>query len=526
MPELIAPDRLEADAVVPQCLDNQYVSDEIFTDMIRRGVDYRDQSVTEARERNFRTEFNRSLVYSSQVVIQRAFLKNSEFLYKNYQPGNGQDLRAFAELMRQHAIVPFLWNESSLTDNLEFDLRREGDIATQALLDEAGNDVRCVRLAIDETDNTRAADSMATAFGVGIARLNFLRKEQRNAMATELFRNPDVFQEDGAWDKFETAIDDLADYANTKGRELRLAGKPIVRSHLYEDYFIAGDSEAERARHVALGRFKAPSAEEPFLLELKKYVDLLYNTNLPDHLKRFTFTPASMPSRMALQDAPVSGYGSDQIRASISEPEAMEWITRSFMARAQTAMNLPLLSDLSVSDILAIRRLPEWEAFKDAQTRILNDPLHCLDNMQTFQNSFDAFQRALSDWYNRTYMRDQTINRYCNVVSMALNIGGILVVTGSHLGSISHDLAGAAVPVVTGRIPRRIKGYTAKLMVGVYDIGRRRLDADRTYTIDLMRTSEELTRDDVTELLNSVTVKSRESALPDISAIVADQGTQ
>lgn len=47
---------------------------------------------------------------------------------------------------------------------------------------------------------------------------------------------------------------------------------------------------------------------------------------------------------------------------------------------------------------------------------------------------------------------------------------------------------------------------------------------DRAYTIELMQTNEDLARDDVIDLLSSVTMKSQESALPDISAIVADQG--
>jgi hypothetical protein len=38
--------------------------------MISRGVDYLDANVAAAREQDFRTEFIRSLVYSSQVVIR------------------------------------------------------------------------------------------------------------------------------------------------------------------------------------------------------------------------------------------------------------------------------------------------------------------------------------------------------------------------------------------------------------------------------------------------------------------------
>src|ERR1022692_2132736 len=177
MANLIGPDGLEPDAVVPQCLDNQYLSDTVFAEMVRRGVDYEDERVAAARERDFRNEFVRSLIYSSQVVVQRAYLKNSDFLYKNYEPtiDNRKNLRAFADLMRQQAIVPYLFAESSLSDRLEFDVRKEGDAATQALLDQVGDDVVCVRLAVNDDANAEATARLATDFGAGLTRLNNLR---------------------------------------------------------------------------------------------------------------------------------------------------------------------------------------------------------------------------------------------------------------------------------------------------------------------------------------------------------------
>lgn len=524
MPDLISPDGLEADAVVPQCLDNQYISDDIFNDMISRRVDYRDRAIAEARERNFRTEFIRSLVYSSQVVVQRAFFKNSDFLYKNYLPQNGQELQSFADLMRQGAIIPFLFRESSLADDTDFDVRREGDLATKSLLAELGNDGRCVRLAIDEAQNTRLTESMITAFGTGIARLNGLGESERNAMSAELFRNPEDLRPDGSWQKFNTAVDRLSDYAYQKGGELRRAGKKLARNDVYAELFTVGDSDQKRRANVPLGRFKSPGAEDPFLFELKKFVDLVYNVNLPDHLHRYTFTPASMPTRLAMQDAPGIRYGHDQVRTSVSNSQAMEWIARSFMAGTQSAMSLPLLSDLTVADVQAIRQLPEWEAFKDAQKAILTDPLRCLDNLPKFQDAFDHFQRTLSNWYNVTYKRPQTIGRYCNFVSMVLDVGGVLIVGGASHGQLLHDAAAAAVPGAVATIPRRIKGYAAKLMVGVYDVGKKRLDKDRAYTIELMRTDEELLRADVIDLLHSMSPGSGESEVPSVARLTADQG--
>ena len=526
MSDLISPDGLEADAVVPQCLDNQYVSDEIFSDLMKRRVDYSDEQVAAVRERDFRTEFIRSLVYSSQVVIQRAYLKNSDFLYKNYLPGDRKNLRAFAELMQkpEPAIIPFLFDESSLADKLNFDVSKEGDTALRALLAEVGNDVRCVRLAINDSANSSATDSMATEFGVGLARLSFLSRAQRNAMACELFANPEQLQEEGSWDAFQRAVNHLARYASQKAEERQAQDKKFTRTDVYQDYFTAGDSDEERKDSIVSGRFRAPG-KNGFLLELKKYVDLVYNVNLPDRLKRYTFTPVNMPSRMALQDAPREGFTHEQISTRISDPDALDWIRRAFVARTQAAMSLPLLSDLTVADVQAIRQLSEWKSFKDSQQLILKNPLQCLDNIQPFQNAFDNFQRALSEWYNRSYKRDQTEERYCSVVSFALSIGGVLVVAGSHLGPIPHDLADLAIPALATKIPQKVKGYAAKLMVGVYDRGLHQLDADRAYTIELMQTNEELMRDDIVELLRAVD-RGSQDALPRAAGLIADQGIQ
>ena len=495
--------------------------------MIRRGVDYEDASVAAARERDFRNEFVRSLVYSSQVIVQRAYLKNSDFLYKNYLPGkeNRPNLRAFADLMKQKAIVPYLFAETSLRDKLEFDVRKEGDAAAQTLLDEVGDDVVCVRLAVSKDANADATASMATDFGTGLVRLNSLRSGQRNAMASELFANREQLDQPGGWQAFESALDRLADYSYDKSRELRRLDKSIARQNIYQDCFAAGDDDESRFNNVALGRFKQVGPDNPFLLELKKYVDLVYNTNLPDHLKRYTFTPASMPSRMALQDAPVTNFSKADIKPIVSNSDVLEWIRRSFAARTHTAMSLPLLRDLTVADVLAVRRLPEWEVFKDAQASILQDPLNCLDNLPAFQLAFDQFQRALSDWYNVTYKRDMTVGRYCNFVSLVLSIGGLTIVAGSHLAAIPHDLGTVAVPLIAERLPRKVKGYAAKLMVGVYDVGHRRLDADRAYTIELMQTSEELLQEEVVDLLRSVTGSSA-AAMPHAEGLVADQGIQ
>ena len=517
---LIGPDNLEVDAVVPQCLDNQYVSDRVFSEMVKRDIDFRDRIIAESRENAFRTEFIRSLVYSSQVIVQRAFFKNSEFLYKNYLPENGNDLKAFAKLMKEKAIVPYLFKESSLTDGLEFDVRADGDRATRALVDEIGEAVTCVRLAIDDPTNNKATDSMATEFGAKLARLEFMNAEQRNAMASELFVDPGRLQQEGAWQAFDDAIDQLVDYSIKKGRELRkTSDKPLTRQDIYRDNFIAGQDDG----NVAIGRFIKPGTENPFMLELKKYVDLVYNTNLPDHLKRYTFTPANMPTRMALQDMPGEGYSHEQLSNVVSDSDALESIQRTFIAHSQKAMNLPILHELTVADVLEIRDLPEWYQFKESQAKVLKNPLQCLDRLENFQLCFDQFQSALSQWYNQKYKKTRTEEKYCSYISLALSLGGKLLVAGSNMGTYEKALSMFASDRLIGTIPNKVKGYAAKLMVGVYDVGKQQLDADRTYTVSLMQTNAEIMKKDVIELLNSMRRKAGVD-MPGTAEHVADQG--
>jgi hypothetical protein len=193
------------------------------------------------------------------------------------------------------------------------------------------------------------------------------------------------------------------------------------------------------------------------------------------------------------------------------------------MARTQQPMSLPLLSDLTVADVLEVRALPEWKAFKDSQAQILKDPLRCLDLLDSFQLHFDTFQRTLSAWYNEKYGKIKTQDRYSSYISLALSLAGTLIVAGSNFAWQEKVLAGFASEQMIKNIPEKVKGYAAKLMVGVYDMGKQRLDADRTYTIELMQTNAELTRDDVLELLNSISRKAG-ADMPHAASQVADQG--
>ncbi|MCG8688660.1 MAG: hypothetical protein MI892_27565 [Desulfobacterales bacterium] len=500
---LIGPKQLEIDATMPQCLDNQYVSDNTMQYMLQNEANYDDSSVKELRQTEVHNEFIRSLVYSSQVVINRAFLKNNEFLYSNYSSENLKKTSDFAELIRTSAIVPYLFTEKSLTDKLEFDVRKPGDRAIKSLLEQTGHEIPCVRLDVDDNTNQLEAAKIESKFGEYLAGLKNKSELLINAMSSEVF---DRSLETEEWNLFLKHIDGLSKYAHDFGRGLK-------RNHVYSKWFIEENTD------VSEGLFKKPPANLPYLYQLKKIVDLRYNSNLPDALGIYTFTPVGLPSRVALQDFSESSISSRDIEKFVDQQ--LTKIKRIFMADSQKAMNLPLLKDLSISDVVDIRNnIDEWSEFKESRQKTLSDPLNILNNIDDFQQSFDNFHLALSGWYNKKYQRKKTEKFYSSFVTVALQIAGQTILLGVDFKD--NQLAQLVTHSGVAIIPEKVKGYAVKLLINVIDIGKMKLDTNRSHSYELLQSNQELSREDVIQLINSI--KSIEADKIESSGPIADQG--
>lgn len=511
METLIDSASLEADAVVPQCLDNQYVSDDVFSYMMtQEKASFDDPVVQGKREKEVRTEFIRSLVYSSQVIIQRAYLINNQFLYKNYSPTprNRQNLEAFARLIREKAIVPFLFNESSLEDNMNFDTDAEGIIALKTLLEEVGDDLTCIQLAIDHSTNTNKTRTMTRDFSSRLLELKLFQKEEHRAMASELFTCPDLRFDDDTLKKFGETLDDFAAYVDRKAVELKRSSE-FLRNQVYVDNFI------EPGGQVVKGNFKkANNRATPFMFELKKYVDLVYNTNLPDTLNRYTFTPMRLPSRMTLQNSAEQNYRYEDIDRLITDPEFLTYLRQTFMAEAQKGMYLPQLNEMSIVDVVRVRALPQWEVFKKAQIKILQNPIQCLDLIEQFNAAFNDFQSALSIWFLEQHQQKTIENRYYNYVSIGLSVGGSLIGAGTDLIKLGDQLFPFDVHQLRATLPANIDGCAVKLMVSVFDIYTKTWDKARSYNIELMQTNDQLDREDVIEMVSRAVRKSGDGIPP------------
>src|SRR5690348_12670648 len=100
---ILEPDQLEAGAVVPQCLDNQYVPSEVFKESAERFADFSDSDIKSAKDIATRSEYIRSLVYSSQVVVNRAFFPNNPVIWQDLpnHPNVRANRDAYMHLLRR-----------------------------------------------------------------------------------------------------------------------------------------------------------------------------------------------------------------------------------------------------------------------------------------------------------------------------------------------------------------------------------------------------------------------------------------
>lgn len=478
---LITPKLLNFDATIPQCLDNQYISDEVYEYMIRDGADYTDPQVDALRACDTNTEFIRSLVYSSQVVINRVFLKNNKFLYGNFSEGS-RNLDAFAALVRKQVIVPYLNKEKTLLDKTPaVEVRDEGEKALRTLVERVGQEVTCVRLAVEDAENEKQIELMESNFGTYFLGLPAYRPNQLREMIDELFGlrpdNPEVAE-------FRPHLLALRDSV----QRCLDRDSILYRGALYKDLFIAGSDE-EKGRNTALGRFRAPTGESPFLLALKKLVDLRYNSNLPDFLGRYTFTPVKMPSRLALQDG-VRAAREIESKKIVNLIEELRThfiqIQREFMAKAHKGMNLPFLGELSVADVIEARGLDEWHDFALYQQEILREPLEIHERLEIFQYKFEKFQHAMSDWYYKKYPARRRPEQYANYVTLAIQAGGQLIALG--LDPRFDNLEGRVVTQQPELLKEmEIHDYDLLLMVNVINLKEQKLDRDRSYSIEVVR---------------------------------------
>lgn len=498
---LITPDQLEAGATIPQALDNQYLSDELYLEIVERKKSLLDPLVNQKRNKEAHNEFIRSLIYSSQVVVNRAFLKTSEILYSNYLPNHQDKALSFATLLNDGVIVPYLYQESNFFDKQKYDITDEGAIANEYLV-QFLRDVKSVKLSKDDGLNAQKTSKLSFNFRNYFMGRHTLDERQQIEMMTELMGGKKRVDKE-MQKEFKKHLKILSRFSEDFYEEHDF----LNRNDLYKEFIVSQN------RGTADGVYLPSDSKNPFRHEMKKLIDLKYNTNLPDALGRYSFTPNGLPTRSALQDDfQIADIDSEKVKRFIDHDlEKLTKDKRKFMQKSQKTMYLPLLSELSIADVLEVRKLESWGAFIDKQSQLLSDPMSIGDNYEIFQFLFEKFQSEFSTWYYMKYPHNMIKSRYISSASIVLSLGGEIV---------TYDLNGKSIAYNNiEKIPKSAKGVSVKLMMNVYDAQNSRINKERSYGIEVMRSELEVTQDEIYGIIKDTNGRK----IPLSESLVAEQ---
>lgn len=498
--KIILPEKLEAGAVIPQCLDNQFVPDDVFSYMVKNNVPYQDLYVQEKRIAATRTELNRSLVYAPQTIVNRAFLWNNRVMYSSFKDTkeNQPNRESFIKLMKDKAIVPYLHNKSNIEDPPDFDLDPEGVLTFNELLRDLDK-INCVRFALDDSQNQSAINLMEQKFqeyflGFG-ARHSSLIRQTAEGLVSGRDSKTRTDKVEMLTNELVTWQDELHDKVWTQIKKTGTA----KRNFLYENFVCRGDVE----NPIPQGYFLNPD-RNPFVLEKKKLFDLRYNINLADTLRRYVFTPADMPMRSALAVDVDLGVGKGDEMIDVLSNN----MRHTFVEGTQQALNLPFLKDLDIEDIYELRHLPGWAEYIAVQRSILENPLESLGYLDSFTKALEIYNANVADWYYKQKRIPIIEQKYHMLVRIAIKVAGVWI---AH--NLSNSFYGAALGALVD-LPDSARGYTVSLMVDFIPVGKNEIDRQLGYSLDIVNYETNVTKDSLVQLVRKAEEASQKEAPP------------
>lgn len=371
MPEIsfvkLTPAKLNPGAIVPQALDNQWVPTRVLRRLMRRGKSLKDWQQTPESKKLVLSEWRRALIYTPQVVVNRAALFNNSIIVNDY---SGPDKPHFQDLLNRRVIVDYLLTEESPDQRPLFDINDEKWLRWLEVIQ--GAELACVRLDWgSQEDDFR---NVAAIFHEYIQSLNM---PDRIEHLTTVLRIPRGRRED-----FRQRLIEVARYAF----EVAAQGKNVVRNALYKQFVCQDESLIDEGWY---------DPNKPFAAELKEIFDLRYNVNLPDALGRYAFTPKGSPDRTLLGEISQSSFESQLRDNQISE--LIQSIKRLHFALINEGLYLKGLNLLSLGDVIKIRQTEEWEKYIQSLTILLNNPLAFENHVDRLVADFAALNRRLTE---------------------------------------------------------------------------------------------------------------------------------
>lgn len=384
----LEPSQLHRNAIAPEALDNQWVSRKMLREMLRRGKKLSD--MTDERELAVVNEWRRALVYTPQIVLNRAYLYNNHIIARDYVSADARN--AFIELLNQQVIVIALFTEENPAEKPAFYINPEFWSAWLKVVENA--QIACVRTSWD--DPLQEIRNLVAPFHSYIQNLNM---PNRIRYLMDAFHVPEEQR-----DAFRKRIIELADEAF----EVANLGRTITRNHIYRKFVCVDGTNAAEGIY---------DRDKPFSAEIKQIVDSRYNAIIPDVYGCYSWSPNVSPPRAAL------GNMQEVIREIIEDEELIGLIASLRDMEIPMFLEAPHFIEelhyLILDDVLQIRAFDEWQIYNKRVDQLLGQPTEV---SLLCQNVFESFVRLnqeitkLKDGYPTAPWRP--------MMQFALTIGG------------------------------------------------------------------------------------------------------
>lgn len=360
----IVSDDLKPIAVVAQCLDNQWVRQDLLSRMLRDRLSFDDKRINKRRLIDARTEYLRALLNAEQVVVNRAFFYNNPVVYQDFRrPGQARE--TFKNLMNTHVVVPFLLSESSPAEPPSFTTDAAGWSAWEQVLREMRP--QCVRLSWDDAENRRYVDTnMFQSFRRFVGGLGLL-------------------------DPAALAVDLQLDREGSRELLRRLKAvtvwtleeEKVNREVFYKEFVVADGTDPAKGCY---------DNTKPFAAELKQLADLKYAVSLPDVLDRFPLTPADSLHRIALQEE-------RQIKTKKGGSASADLVEALLRRQAFDLVQRPLavsLAGLDLPSVWTARHTEEWARYIAELRTLREHPESFAEQAQAVYDSYVALAGHLA----------------------------------------------------------------------------------------------------------------------------------
>lgn len=393
--ERLNPGDLDPVATIPQALDNQWVTIKGLKWLLshKKKLDDWDRSTAVLKE------WRRSLVYTPQVVINRAFVFNNFTLVNDYASTENQPF--FKRLLSEKIVVPYLYTEETPSEKPNFPVRENLWNTWQSIVNDTH--ISCVRL--DWGDQQDDFVNLASKFHEFIQSMTL---PDRVEHYMSVFRIPKPHKQ-----AFRDRLLEVVHLAVDIGA----TGKYVTRNTLYQKFVCMDGTNPSEGIY---------DPDKPFSGQLKQLFDLRYNVNLPDALGRYTFTPQDSLDRLALGDistgSMLAQLKDNQVKDLIYALRQMQF------AILNSGMFIKGLETLNLKDVFEIRRTDAWLNFADAIRDLLKNPFEFSTQLDDISRQYGALNRTITEQYTR--------NRQASMTSMTKTVEPYMLIALAVGGSI------------------------------------------------------------------------------------------